>query len=279
VGFKLRREVRDAIPAGVLTKAERNLLLEVADLVNDDTREGWPGMAELTRAVGTGPEGVTKCLQRLAAKGVELRVAIGEDKARKPFFAHRGRRTTYRVPKVLTFKRKGGQSGDPSRDAKGGQSVQASGPERVDSPSEKGWTDSRTKGGQPVRQRVDRLSTPFPQSFSSKKPQSPPQPATPAEMLAAHDVPEGEREDLISIIEGQNNIKSFGWWINAHRNGTLAQAITGAREPRPADGRSRSPVVGWTNYPDQSVYDKPLFRTEPHKPYRDDPTVDCYAEL
>jgi hypothetical protein len=149
VGFKLRREVRDAIPAGVLTKAERNLLLEVADLVNDDTREGWPGMAELTRAVGTGPEGVTKCLQRLAAKGVELRVAIGEDKARKPFFAHRGRRTTYRVPKVLTFKRKGGQSGDPSRDAKGGQTVA----QRVDNLSGKGWTGCPPHSLNPSPQR------------------------------------------------------------------------------------------------------------------------------
>ncbi len=48
MGFKLRREVRDLLPPGVLTANERLLVLELADNCRDDSddngpaREGWP---------------------------------------------------------------------------------------------------------------------------------------------------------------------------------------------------------------------------------------------
>lgn len=60
------------------------------------------------------------------------------------------------------------------------------------------------------------------------------------QMLAELDVPEGERDAVIKKIEEQHNVRSIGWWLTAHANGTLpavvAEALTAIRS-----GDSRPP--------------------------------------
>ncbi len=98
MGYQLRREIRDAIPAGLLSAGERAVLLELADFARDATREAFPGMAELARCVDMTPQGVKKALQKLATKGLEVRVPFGKDANGRPLYAHSGRQTTYLLP-------------------------------------------------------------------------------------------------------------------------------------------------------------------------------------
>ncbi len=98
MGYKLRREVRDWLVPGFVTPAERLVLLEIADDVSDDTREGWPGLDVIAGRTGLPPATVSKCLQRLAAKGLEIRTRVATGSAGRPVVAARGYRTVYRIP-------------------------------------------------------------------------------------------------------------------------------------------------------------------------------------
>lgn len=103
MGYKLRREVRTAIPPGILTAAERLLVLELADVCNDDTREGWPGAAKLAELTDLSERSIQETLNRIGRKWVELRVPLGERDGRT-FYAYAGKRTTFRFP-PLTARR------------------------------------------------------------------------------------------------------------------------------------------------------------------------------
>jgi hypothetical protein len=99
MGYKLRREVRDLLPAGLLTPSERLLLLEIADACNDGDRKGWPGVEWLADKCDVPTtKRVGEYLAAIARKWFELRVELGKDRHGKPFYAAPGKRTTYRVP-------------------------------------------------------------------------------------------------------------------------------------------------------------------------------------
>ncbi|WIM97684.1 hypothetical protein ACTOB_001232 [Actinoplanes oblitus] len=101
MGYRLRREVRDAMPKGTLTHKEVRLVLELADSCNDDTREGWPGLDWLADVCDIGdPKKVGETLGSIAKKWHELRVPVGKDKRGLPTFAREGQRMTFRFPKL-----------------------------------------------------------------------------------------------------------------------------------------------------------------------------------
>lgn len=103
MGFKLRREVRDAIPAGRLTAGERLLVLELADICSDDTREGWPGITTLAKLTDMSDRSIQQTLNRVGKKWFELRVPLGTNADGKDFYAYAGKRTTYRFPDQATL--------------------------------------------------------------------------------------------------------------------------------------------------------------------------------
>ena len=99
MGYKLRREIRDVLPAGVLTPSERLLVLEIADTCNDDTRTGWPGVEWLVSKcdIPTAKR-VGEHFASIARKWFEIRVELGKDRHGKPFYAIPGKRMTFRMP-------------------------------------------------------------------------------------------------------------------------------------------------------------------------------------
>lgn len=218
MGYIVRREVRDALPAGLLTSAERLVLLEIADLAGDRTRVARFGPDDVAVHVDMTAEAVRKHVQRISRKGIEIRIPLGTDKNGNPIYAHEGKQTNYRIP--------------PMAPREGGQTVQALGVERVDNPSAEGGQTVQPTGWTDCPERMDRPSTPSPQ-FSSKNTQSLSQPAMPADMLAALGVEERERDGLIQRIEQQNTVHSPGWWIKAWGNGTLADCLKRARADSP----------------------------------------------
>lgn len=228
MGYKLRREVRDVLPPGLLTTAERLVLLEIADLAGDDTRVAKFGPDQVALLVDMTASAVRKHVQRIGYKGIDLRIQIGIDGRGLPVYAHAGMQTNYRIP-ALTV-------------PEGGQLVQAPKVERVDNPS--------AEGGQPVQrgwtekaERVDGSSTPSPHVSSKNFPQSLSQPSTPAAMLAALGVDERERDGLIRKIEEQNKVKSPGFWFRVWGNGSIADCVDRARAA-PAAAPARPPHCG-----------------------------------
>lgn len=151
MGIRLIVEVLDHAPP-TLSAAERLLLVVVAENANDTTREGWPGMDVLCRRVGLKPAGVRKALQRLAGRGLDVRVALGKDGRGEPVYSWPGKRTTYRLPRL-----KGDPTGSPKGDPAG-------------SPSEEKWRSSGDGMVIPQARNGDPTGSPIP-SVPSKNPQ------------------------------------------------------------------------------------------------------------
>lgn len=98
MGIRLITEVLDNAPAE-LTTSERLLLVVLAESARDETRRCWPGMEMLVQRTGLSGRGVQKTLERLTARGYEVRVAAGTDKNGRPTFAHSGHATVYQLPR------------------------------------------------------------------------------------------------------------------------------------------------------------------------------------
>jgi hypothetical protein len=190
VGYKLRREVRDALPPDVLTAAERLLVLELADTCGDDTREGWPGAAKLAELTDLSERSIQEALNRIGKKWVELRVPLGKSDTGRVYYSYAGRRTTFRFP-ILT-RREGAT--DPG--SYGATDPGSSEPE-----------DATDRGGRcdGSVEKVRQIRGPSPQRTPQKStPQPPPTPSSdlaPVEVVDAEIVEEGEGSD--SFLEAQ----------------------------------------------------------------------------
>ncbi len=105
MAYRLINEVTSYLPhAQDMTAAERLILMLIADRAHEQTREAWPGGTigwDLQRLAGMSATGFREALQRLAHRGMEVRVQRGVDKHGQPLFAYRGVQTTYRLPALL----------------------------------------------------------------------------------------------------------------------------------------------------------------------------------
>lgn len=103
---KLVGRVLDNAPRD-LTQSERLVLAVLAEQARDQTRRCWPGMALLVRRTGLEPDSLRKVFQRLAARGLEVRVQAEKDGAPifdrrgRPVFAFDGKQTNYLLPEHL----------------------------------------------------------------------------------------------------------------------------------------------------------------------------------
>ena len=141
---RLLREVFDYVRDD-LTSAERLVLLAVADEVRDDRTSSNRGECVVTEALlcrktGLSPDALKKAKQRLAARDLEVRVAMRDadgkpqtDGRGRPTYAHEGHATRYALP-VLAPPRGGnavpplagasdGAQGEETRPPSGGNLV------------------------------------------------------------------------------------------------------------------------------------------------------------
>jgi hypothetical protein len=105
MGIKRVVDVLLHAPAG-LTAAERMVLVAIGENVRDGdpTRLTWPDFNVHTLAERTGLTGkgsLKSALQRLAGRGLEVRVPITEGKDGRPVFALPGKQCRYRFPAAL----------------------------------------------------------------------------------------------------------------------------------------------------------------------------------
>lgn len=90
-------EVLDHAPRD-LTQAELVLLVVLAEQAREETRECWPGVELICHRSRLQEDSVRRVFQRLAARGLEVRVPVGKSKSGQPIYAHHGARTLYRIP-------------------------------------------------------------------------------------------------------------------------------------------------------------------------------------
>lgn len=100
MAIELIVEVLNHAPEG-LTPAERLLLVVLAESADKTTRKCWPSRELIEKRTGLGPSGLKKVFQRLAERGLEVRIPIGKDKGGRLVFAHEGHRSEYLLPRFL----------------------------------------------------------------------------------------------------------------------------------------------------------------------------------
>lgn len=206
MGFQLRREVRDALPPGLLTSAERLLVLEIADQCNDRTREGWPGALLLAELTDLAPRSLQETLNRIGKKWLELRVPLGKDAKGRPYYSHAGKRTTFRFP-PLERRRKGATDPGASQDAEGAMDAGPS--------LEEGATDPGERCDGSV-EKVRQIRGPSPQGTPQKNTSQSSSRSTVAyvlEQIGSED--EDEAAWIIEQIKTRHHPRSIGAYIRA----------------------------------------------------------------
>lgn len=109
MAVSLISEVVTYIAGSDLVLGERMVLMAIAEQANAQTRQAWQESGEggkrrwvLSEVVGVTPTGLRAILQRLAKRGLEVRVPLGKDAGGRVVYAVYGRQTTYRLPELTT---------------------------------------------------------------------------------------------------------------------------------------------------------------------------------
>lgn len=155
MGYQLYRHILDHAPAD-LTSSERFVLAVIADDANDATRTGYPGMDVICHRTGMTPGTVQKALWRLGQRGIDVRVPLGVDSKGRRVYAVKGKRTTYRIPRIPERDDLPSAMGRPQS----GHSEQRS---DSDLPIEPVWPDSDPTMARPESDMARPQSGPSPQ--------------------------------------------------------------------------------------------------------------------
>ncbi len=278
MGYELRREVRDALPRGLLTAAERLLILEIADNANDESRKAYPGKAKLARLTDLSERSIQEALRRLGEKWIEVRVEIGKDKRGNPVYAYRGHSVDYVFPRDLAEAYRQAQAQRAAalamKDAmnpgafKGATDPRAFEEERCDESVERcdRFGERCDESGEKMRQ----IRTPSPHVSPQSSPHLSPQlddaarkvthlererdekspmtkPNSPGYFTAAYEalavcgVEYAEAEQLIPRIVG-GQPKGAGWWRTIANNGDLAGHVADARHLIQAENNKKTAI-------------------------------------
>lgn len=232
MGFKLRREVRDLLPPGLLTARERCLVLEIADSCDDEKRVGYPGVEWLAEKADLPESKVGEMVAKVGKKWLELRVPLGVGKDNRPYYSRPKRRTTYRFPPKpeleAIFTQKAPESGAPCEGVpqNGVPKAPESGVPKA--PQNGGGRSPETGGPSPYRSPHG-----SPQSNTSTAREIRDVPSRPDWWTFAHDVlaeagggwSEGDIRILVREAEAMYPIDGPGWWVKVQQTGTAGDLI------------------------------------------------------
>lgn len=255
MGFKLRREVRDVLPPGLLTAGERLLVLEVADDANDETREGWPGFDRLAAYADVSEAKVGEMFARVAKKWIELRMIAGFGKDGRPFYSRPGYNTHFRFPALEILE----QLKDPqigvakvpqTRGAKAPQNRETRAP-KSGGPSPQGSSPQKDSSvlSSPVGAGLDEADEPQAErdasDFQDSQTKDPDPYATQRGYLGRCGVTdETELNVLPALIEEMHEVTTpRAWWAIVHKRGDLPACIDEARATMAASRLFGDPSV------------------------------------
>ena len=250
MGYKLRREVRSVLPPGLLTAAERLLVLELADLCGDDTRECWPGSAKLAELTDLSERSIQETMSRIARKWIEIRVPLGE-KNGKTVFAYSGRRTTYRFPKfptegttdpgALGAMDPGASQANGAMDPEERCDVSVEKVRQIRGPSPSRISSKSNHSSLSPREELSGVATASPLDSSDlgerdgSTSSEQPKPPTPIHrLLLDAGCPEERLTDAERWITEQCQPRTFGWWRTTAGNGDLKVHVAAFLDAGPA---------------------------------------------
>lgn len=242
MGYLIYREVKRHAPTDLDT-GELALLLILADEADEDARECWPGMDELCAYMRMGPDGIRKIFGRLAARDLEVRVVVDKDKIGRPVFAHKGMRTTYRIP---VFAPAAGASAATGESVEGGTGVP---PKRAQRQDGRPTTADLRRDAGPTNEvqrqdagpaKVGPQSDPSPQFPQEEDPHLLPSQRTLRN--AGFKLTKEEETSLIAFAN-RNGRKGPGWWRTLAANGDLADLVAEWRQAASTGPVRDSPAV------------------------------------
>lgn len=227
MAYWLVEEVLDHAPRH-LTRPERHLLVVLAEFCRGNGRSCAESLEHIAWRYGGTPSGVKQVLRKLAESGVDVRVAIGEDRHGGPVYAVRGRVPQFRLPEFPAPR------GCPCRRCRA-----------VDSP-----VDNSTEGGStepPCDQKGAELSAeggstqpPKPPEGGSTEPPSRSSPGDPVSLSPrARDLAReigASEEEMTLLIEQAKTAGARApvpWLRRLHDNGDLAPRLAALRDNPP----------------------------------------------
>lgn len=215
MGYELVEEVLDHAPT--MSPAEGLVLIAIAE----ETR--WPGevrdisSSTMTRRTrGLSQSGIRKALSRLAARGVEVRVPLGQGEDGRPYYSVPGRSPAYRLPR---FPAPEGCECVRCQEPKGGaQSRLEENPQVTEGgtpvpPSEQGGTTVHEGGttGRPGGTRGTPGGTTVPPTPSH--PGDPSLSGPERKVMSAVDATVDETREIIRLIKRENQPRSLAAYV------------------------------------------------------------------
>jgi hypothetical protein len=280
MGYEIRREVLAALKPGQLTTAERLLLLEIADLVHDGTRQGWPGRQKLAAMTDLSEASIPGLLNRIGEKWGEIRVQISTDPKGRPVYARKGHCTIFRFPTPATLDDDPTLrwDDDPTLGAEGGT-------------TRKPWSHLKHETWDPRLNKVGPPSTPTTQ-YHSKINHSSSSARSNATALFRQ-ITGAEEEEAELILKEmreqiQPPIRAMARYLRGCDPDDLQARLDGLRA---STANASAPIGGWDqpgaggrstrgrNGHSRSPTDPNAHGGYKHRPYRDQPNPDYHAPL
>ncbi len=224
MALSLVGEVMNYVTGTDITPTERYILAVIAEQANAKTRQAYqvttPGKARwvLHERVGLSETGLRTALQRLAGRGLEVRVPLGLDGRGRPFYAVHGRQTTYQLPAFP------GAKGDAQPSANADAQAQ----EGDGSPSANGDVSPST--GDVLPSIADAQASPYP-STPLMSPNSNARVREPKHIVMEHtDAKPLEAEAVLLRITNEINPRSLGGFVvHLVRQGEIQKWVDEAR--------------------------------------------------
>lgn len=224
-------EVMDFATGSDLTPAERYILVTIAEQAHAETRRAWQEYGGngkrrwvLHERVGLSETGLRTALQRLAGRGLEVRVALGTDARGRPFYAAHGHQTTYRLPVLPKRKGDAQASASPSkRKAEGDAQASAKG----DAQAREGDVLTSPKGDV-LAYEGDAQASPYPSELPKNNNSSAREPRH--VVMQQTDAKPSEADAVIARIQSEIKPRTLGGFL-AHlgREGDLQRWVDEAR--------------------------------------------------
>jgi hypothetical protein len=225
VALSLVGEVMGFVTGTDLTPTERYILAVIAEQANAKTRQAYQVTGDgksrwvLHERVGLSETGLRTALQRLAGRGLEVRMPLGTDGRGRPFYAVHGRQTTYQLPVFPNSK--GDAQPSPNADVS---------PSTGDvSPSANG--DAQASEGDVSPSIADAQPSPFPSNPLSNYQQQHARANEPQRLITdATDAKPAEAQAVIARIQNEIQPRSLPRFV-AHlaRDGDLQRWVDDVR--------------------------------------------------
>lgn len=243
MAYQLVQEVLDHAPP--MTAAERLVLVAIAEEIRSTVVRKCELDTEALcrRTGGLDPSKVRAALRRLKDRDIDVRVALGVDRAGKPVYAYRGQVPRYQLPvfppppgcgcrsclfqdepavdSAVDSDREGGLSRPPSGETPGQEGG------RVRPPTQEGGRKtteggrSATQGGRKPTESVAQRP-PSPSVTETVIPQQPP---TIAHLIARTGATDDESQLLIQTIKTRYRPRTIGGYIRAMSDDDLAELL------------------------------------------------------